>query len=235
MPGYFPTGEDRRIKEVHGDWVHYNDGSCLSGGIQDNNAWQTSWKTMAVMPAKRYDAPSGRVWRHFVHSITVELTGVRQRCWNSERFIIFQTVTLQRARHVTKSCEISRQIYQRLDAWEAGEHKILVEVTVRTCTQYLSTSRGDYSPEHKAKIYNSLVLRGKLQSEVQWITEREKGGVFQTGETCPKTGELVFGVLFLKHPKSCSPTARILEAYGSKPTAKVSVDIIDTTVATVAR
>ena len=53
-----------------------------------------------------------------------------------------------------------------MDAWEAGEHKILVENTARNCMQYLSTSKGEDSLAHRAKIYHRLVLRGKLQSSV---------------------------------------------------------------------
>ena len=49
-------------------------------------------------------------------------------------------------------------------AWEAGEHEILEEDRACTCVQYHSTSRGGGgSQEHRAKIYLSLVLHGKLQ------------------------------------------------------------------------
>ena len=34
IPGYAPTREDRRIKEVYGDWVHSNDGTNLSWGVK---------------------------------------------------------------------------------------------------------------------------------------------------------------------------------------------------------
>ena len=32
--------------------------------------------------------------------------------------------------------------------------------------------------KHWAKIFHSLVLRGKLLSAVRWITDREKGRIF---------------------------------------------------------
>ena len=60
--------------------------------------------------------PSGRVRCLFVHALDVELTGVQQRRWNAERFIVFQTVILQRVWHITKSCNIRRQIDRRLNA-----------------------------------------------------------------------------------------------------------------------
>ena len=44
------------------------------------------------------------------------MQGVRDRPWNLERFIVFQTVILQRARHVAASHAIRRRIEKRLDA-----------------------------------------------------------------------------------------------------------------------
>ena len=79
------------------------------------------------MPVQQYDALSGRVGRRFVHNLAVELTGFRQRHWKAERFIVFQTMIIQYARHVGKSCKIKQRINRRLDAWEVGEHEILAE------------------------------------------------------------------------------------------------------------
>ena len=39
-PGYNPTLEDLRLKEVYGEWVHANPGTHLDGGISDDAAWQ---------------------------------------------------------------------------------------------------------------------------------------------------------------------------------------------------
>ena len=110
---------------------------------------------------------------------------------------------------------------------------MLVEDTLRTCEKYLNTSRGGNYPENKAKIYHSLVLRGKLQSAVFWIMEREKEGVPQPEDTCPKTGQTVLDVLHSKHPKACPATTKSLEAYRGKSLEMVPEEITDVTVATV--
>ena len=102
---------------------------------------------------------SGRVRCLFVHALAVELTGVQQRRWNTERLIVFQTVTLQRARYVTKSCKIRKRIYQRLDAWEAVDHTVMVKYTARTYEQYLYTSLGEDSPDHRDNIYHILMIQ----------------------------------------------------------------------------
>ena len=108
------------MREVYIDWVQFNYGKHLSGWIKNYQAWQAGWRTLGVMSARWYDAPIGRVRCRFVQVLAAELTGVWQRFWNAERFIVFQTMILQRARHVTKSCEIQQRIDWRLDAWEAG-------------------------------------------------------------------------------------------------------------------
>ena len=59
---------------------------------------------------------------------------VCNRWWNSERLIVFQTVTLKMACHVTASLDICGRIEKRLDAWEAEHYKMLVEDTLRFCT-----------------------------------------------------------------------------------------------------
>ena len=66
---------------------------------------------------------------------------MRDRLWNSERFIVFQTVILQRARHVTASQAIPWCIEKRLDAWAEGKHSMLVEDTLRACGEYLTISQ----------------------------------------------------------------------------------------------
>ena len=38
VPGYNPTPEDLRLREVYGDWVHENPGTHLDGGVRDNSA-----------------------------------------------------------------------------------------------------------------------------------------------------------------------------------------------------
>ena len=96
-----------------------------------------------------------------------ELCGVRDRRWNSKRFIVFQTVILQRAPHFSASQEIRQSKKKRLDDREAGRHGMLVEETLRTCVQYLIAARREESEEHRAKTHHSLVLQLKLQTTVR--------------------------------------------------------------------
>ena len=88
-PGYVPTPEDLRLQEVYGDWVHGNPGTHLDGRIMDDGTWQWWWSDLAVIPSRRYKAPCGKVGRRYVNALVRELRGVRDRQWNSERFIVF--------------------------------------------------------------------------------------------------------------------------------------------------
>ena len=162
VPGYQPTPEDLHLREVYGDWVHANPGTHLDGGVRDDSAWQAWWRDLAVMPLRHYDAPSGKVGRRFVGTLGKEMKRVRDRQWNSERFIVFQTVILQQARHVTASQAIRRRNENRLDAWWEDKHAILVKDTMRSIEEYLTVARREETAEHRAQTYHSLVLCGKL-------------------------------------------------------------------------
>ena len=159
---------------------------------------------------------------------------VRDRQWNLERFIVFQTVILQRSCHVTVYHAIRRRIDKRLDAWGEGKHAMLVEDTLRLCEKYLTADWREETTEHRSQTYHSLVLRGKLWSEVRWIMERDTGGVLQPGERCTKTGDRVMEVLRTKHPEARTPTAESLDCYTGRPPELTSVDITDDTVTAVA-
>ena len=105
------------IQVVYGDWVHSNNGANFSGGFVESNEWQKRWQTLAVIPIRSYNAPSRRVRWRFMYALAAELMEVWQCRCNAERLIIFQTVILQRAQHVTSSGAIKQRIDRHLDAW----------------------------------------------------------------------------------------------------------------------
>ena len=135
------------------------------------------------------------------------------RGWNLEQFIVFQTLILQRAYHVTAYQEIRCRIEKRLDAWGEGKHAMLVKDTLQACKEYLPVAWRKEMAEHRVQTYHSLVLRGKLRTAVRWITERETGGVLHTGDRCTKTGDRVMEVIRTKHLEARTPTAASLDSY----------------------
>ena len=75
MPKYVLTLEDLRLREVYGEWVHGNPGTHLDGGIAEDGTWQGWWRDLAVTPARRYEALSGKVGRHYVNVLVRERRG----------------------------------------------------------------------------------------------------------------------------------------------------------------
>ena len=59
---------------------------------------------------------------------------------------------------------------------------MLVEDRLQICVEYLTVAQREYTAEHRAQTYHSLVLCRKLQTAVLWITEQETGGVLQPGD-----------------------------------------------------
>ena len=87
---------------------------------------------------------------------------------------------------------------------------MLVENTLHTHAHHFTFARREESAGYRAKTHHILVLRGKLRTAVQWITERETGGVLHPRERCTKTGKRVMEVLRTEHPEARTQTAASL-------------------------
>ena len=97
--------------------------------------WKPWWRDLAVMSSRRYNSPGGKVGRHFVWALSTEIQVVWVQKWNVDNFIVFKTVILQHTYHTSGAQAIQLHIGKCLDAWEEGQHKIMVEETARICEQ----------------------------------------------------------------------------------------------------
>ena len=234
LPGATISDADRKLLEVYGDYIHQNDGTHLDGGIKDDAVWQEYWRRLVTLPPQRYDVPSGPIGRRFVRLLTKELEGIKSRKWNSEKFLVYQMVILQRSKEVSGAGNIKRRLSKRMDAWEAGKFLMLVQDTERTALAQLAKAQGSSTPEQRAKVYARLVLQGKLRAAVCWITEREKGGILLPDEKDEKTGDTVLEVLQSKHPDARPPDAENFKAYETCPDL-LDLDITEEVCCKVAR
>ena len=89
---------------------------------------------------------------------------------------------------------------------------MLVDDPLRTCIEYPTVAQREKKADHRAQTYHSLVLRGNLRTAVQWITEKETGGVLQPRDRCTKMGNWVMEVLRAKHLEARTPTAASLDS-----------------------
>ena len=232
-PPASPLTSTQKIAAVYGDQIHQNDGTHLDGGVVDDQEWQNRWREVMALPPQRYDVPTGRVGRLFVAAAADELKGVVQRKWNSERFIVFQAVLLQRSPDVKRARDIRRRVETRLRLWREGRFNMLVQDTVRTSRTMISSIRRGMSDETIAKTFTSMVLKGKIRAAVRFATLRGEGGVLKATDVDSKTGKPVLEVLQSKHPPAVIPPVEELEDYEVVPDM-LELDITADTVTEVA-
>jgi hypothetical protein len=234
LPGVEMTAADKILHKVYGDHVHQNDGTHLDGGISDDKIWQERWRKISQQPCLRYDAPNGAVGKRFVTMLATELAGIVERKWNSDRFVVFQAVILQKHRDVKGAGDIRKRINNRLDSWANESFAMLVQDTQRTALSQLSRLQGTETEEQRAKTFNRLILQGKIRAGVRYVTEREKGGVLLPSNKDEKKGEgTVLEALKEKHPEPRFPEPHDFEEYEEVPDF-VKLDVTEEVVGQVA-
>jgi hypothetical protein len=206
LPGYSVTAADRLLDAAFGDHVHDNDGTHLHGGFSDDALWQRRWRRMAQLATTRYQAPAGRVGRRFLAILTSEFQGVRERRWNSERPLVFVATVLQTTPGVRRAKDIRSRLAQRMDLWDQGHFKALVDDAEGEVLSRQPSSRPP-DDEARARSFNARVLSGRLRSAVRTLTDRSGGGVRQPDDLCSKAGRPVWQVLQEKHPALRDPTS----------------------------
>ena len=112
----------------------------------------------------------GRVGRIFIDTVDEELEGGEGRRWNSERFIIFQAVVLQKTTSVRRARIICQQVERRTIDWRAGRYLILVEDTTRTNRAMVSKVARGMTEEAISKNFTSLILKEKIQTAYRFVT-----------------------------------------------------------------
>ena len=213
QPGYVVTAADRLLDTAIGDHVHENAGIHLDGGIATDALWQRRWRRMALIATTRYQAPACKVGRRFLTILVAEFRGARERLWNSERPLVFVATVLQTTPGVRRSKDIRLRLTQRMDLWDQGHFKALVDNTEGEVLSRHPSSRPP-DEEAQARSFNARVLSGRLRSAVRSLTNRSGGGVRQPDDLCSKSGRPVWQVLQEKHPDLRDP-ASVEEADGA--------------------
>jgi hypothetical protein len=113
---------DRRLLGIFGNTINLHDGTHLDGGIGVNKdaKWQWLYNCIASCSLPLYHLPNG-FWAHrFLSTLTNLWVRVTQRCWNSERPLVFQAVILCRVRGIMRFHDVKPVVWGRLDAWDVG-------------------------------------------------------------------------------------------------------------------
>jgi hypothetical protein len=204
LPGYQPTAADLLLDTIYGDHVHDNDGTHLDGGIANDAFWQGRWKRMAQLATTRYLVPKGKVGGRFLTILISEFQGVRDPRWNSEHPLVFVATVLQTTPGVRRAKDIRTPLTQRMNLWDQGQYKALVDDTEAEALRR-DPSSGPLDDDTRARSFNSCVLAGWLNSAVRALTNHSSGGVRQPADLCSKAGRPVWEVLQEKHPALREP------------------------------
>ena len=116
------------------------------------------------MPTQRYCAPSRKVGKIFVATLSVDIGSVRYRKWNSERVIIFQSVILQHSKYFNNAKHICTLIQFWLNWWNRGVIYELVKDTFDASIGVL----GEISQDPKQGAMPSYVLEPGPKSKIVW-------------------------------------------------------------------
>jgi hypothetical protein len=162
LPAYALTAIDLKMDAVYGDHVHWNDGTHLTGGIVDDYVWQDYWRRLTVFPKFFHNIPKGPTGKRFLGMLTQKLSGIIDRKWTSERFIIFLIVILQRRPLVVRAHDIKKRLEWRMDAWRDSEYSMLVQDTESTLEQLLSKKQGIAPPPSSGRELST----GKYSKEI---------------------------------------------------------------------
>ena len=221
LPDYTCTKADGLLDTIYGDHPHDNDGTHLSGGVESDRIWQRRWLRACQLKTTHYDVPSKRVGRRFVDTFAIELQGVKDGKWNSERALVFPKLILQNTPEIKSAGDIRRRIEQRMDLWDQGKFASLLD-DIEAEVGKRMPSRKPRDKETRARAYNARVLSGRVRSAVRQLTDRSGGGILQPDDICEKAGTSVLKVLEAKHPAMRDPNLEdpnsgVFEDYADVP------------------
>ncbi len=172
-------------------------------GDGDNSEVRSLWWGSVALKGKQYTLPDGGVGTRFVNLLSEEIERCNEGRQRSEREFIFAALVLQRNKMVRKARDIRPLLKRRMDLWEEGKRLELLQ-EARRCDKQLAQGGLPMTPEHVERVFNRLMLQGKVRSAVRLLTERDCGGVLDPrAEAHGKKGPLgmtVFEVLKEKHP-----------------------------------
>ncbi len=128
LPNYDPTEADLCLDLVYGDHVHQNSGEHLDGGIPDDALWQNYYRTLIQYHPNHYEVPT-RYAKRFVSTLASLLHGIITRAHNSEKFLLFPMVILQKTKHVKRHRDVTKLVSHQLDCWDNQQYQMLVQQT----------------------------------------------------------------------------------------------------------
>lgn len=199
---YLQTDADRALDIVFGDHLHHNDGSQLDGGIIDDQVWQNFYSALNRFNPTHYDVPTNKVGQRFLTTLSHLITGIVNRKHNSEKFLVFEMVVLQRNPNIKGNKAICSHLTRKMDLWDNGSYQLLVTECKDDMDSFMRKKRGSSSEEERLQHFSQLLHKGDIRRACRYIAERETGGVLDPSSDDEKAGDcLVLDTLEGLHPE----------------------------------
>ncbi|CEL98358.1 unnamed protein product [Vitrella brassicaformis CCMP3155] len=93
----------------------------------------------------------------------------------SERAGVFVRTLIQRDPDVKRKRDVKRMLWRRLEMWQKGQVEELV-CEAKRLDQQFSTAQPQLDDASVYRIFNKLMLEGKIRAAVRFVTERGGGG-----------------------------------------------------------
>ena len=129
---------------------------------------------------------------------------------------VMQTLLLQKPSRTSKSRDHVKHLQRRMDLWTKGDIDALLEEG-RCIQKRLRNAIPPTSNEAIARKFRDLMLQGKVQSALRYLSQNTNGGVLKLEDLIPETtqdGETIHrttkDILMEKHPQGKDPVASCL-------------------------
>ena len=176
-----------------------------SDGKPRDDQWGKIWERLTKLRGKLYTLPGGATAKRFISLYEREINAFVDGQRNSESFVCFPSLILQKDKNFKKTKDIRSLLKRRMTMWDNGQFDELIK-EAEQCDRKLSQSSGKMNVDQEAKVFSSLIMQGKLREAVRFITDRQGGGVMSPEQDAGKpAGKSVFEVLLSKHPEQRIP------------------------------
>ena len=198
---YKKTPLDLKLAAACGDHLHQNDGRQLDGGIADDRIWQTYHTELTTYHAHHYNLPKSLA-KPFLTILAALINGTVDRAHNSEKFLVFPMVILQKQRNIRGGKAIRALIASRLESWTQGHHQMLVSCAISDMKAMMSSKRGHTTAEERLQTFQHLMQKGEIRKAIRFYSEREEAaGIHEPEFIHEPSGESTMDILETKHPK----------------------------------
>ena len=152
---------------------------------------------------KQYEMQHGNAGKRFLNILSEMIERCTAGRKTSEREFIFTALVLQLDKTVRKAKDIRPLLSRRMDMWEAASLSVLLQEAQRY-DKHLMLGTNPMSPEQLERMFNRLMMEGRVRSAVRDVTDCTGGGTLDPADKAQGVngplGKSVFEVLQEKHP-----------------------------------